>query len=443
MRRDPAEHVARALAWGFLAAPVWIDTALVATAETTLGRRYRWMKRVVRPVLATYHRPPTDRPEALARFLLTHTPLREVLAAQAHRAAPVRVRQLALAPASMGPQRWPVPQIDDLAALADLLELPLEQLAWAADAQGLQRRTPPGPLHLYRHHWVERPNTVPRLLESPTPLLRAMLRRVLDKVLVWVPVHPAAHGFVRGHSAVTNAIEHLAAPTVLCLDLRTFFATITAPRINGVFRSMGYPESVARTLTALTTTQTPVRVLTTMPSGGGSSQRHLLRSRLSARHLPQGAPTSPALANLTCFGLDQRLAGYAAAAGLTYTRYADDLTFSGDRLEAARLVRAVGTIVGEEGFALNPGKTRIRGPHQRHEVTGVVVNQRPNVPREYYDQLRAVLHDVQRHGVDAANRDGHPSLGRHLDGRIGWVESVNPRRGARLRAQYDAIVWPT
>ncbi|MEO8748920.1 MAG: reverse transcriptase family protein [Allobranchiibius sp.] len=442
MRRDPAQHVARALAWGFLAAPEWTDRDLVASAVTTLGYRYRWMKRVVRPVMATYHRPPVDRPEALSRFVLTHTPLRQALADQAHRGAPTRVRQLALAPASMGRQRWPVPPIEDLASLADLLDLPLEQLGWAADTRGLQRRAPPGPLHLYRHQWVQRPGAVPRLLESPTPLLRAVLRRVLQEILVWVPVHPAAHGFVRGRSAVTNATAHLGASTVLCLDLQTFFATITANRVNGIFRSMGYPASVAWTLTALCTHQTPVHVLSEIPTGGDSSQRYLLRSRLRSRHLPQGAATSPALANLACFGLDQRLARYAAAAGLTYTRYADDLTFSGPQCSAQRLVSAASAIVREEGFALNTAKTRVRGPHQRHEVTGVVVNERPNVPREYYDQLRAVLHDAHIHGVDAANRDGHPDFRRHLDGRIGWVESLNAGRGARLRAQYDAVIWP-
>lgn len=401
------------------------------------------MKHVVRPVLATYHRAPSDRPYELTRFLLDATLLREAANAEATRRAPVRVHHLTLAPTAMGTRRWPVPEIDDHVALADLLELPLEHLTWAADVRSLQRRTPPGPLHLYRHRWIERPFAVARLLESPTPLLRAVLRRVLEDVLLWVPVHHAAHGFVRGRSALTNATEHVGARTVLCLDLRTFFATITAARVNGIFRAMGYPESVAWTLTALCTHQTPRHVLAEMSAGGESSERHLLRSRLRSRHLPQGAPTSPALANLACFGLDQRLTGYAAAAGLTYTRYADDLTFSGPRLEAVRLLRAVGAIVGEEGFALNPAKTRVRGPHQRHEVTGVVVNERLNVSREYYDQLRAVLHDVQRNGVDAANRDGHPDLRRHLGGRVGWVESVNPGRGARLRAQYDAITWPT
>ncbi|MDN5770018.1 MAG: reverse transcriptase family protein [Microlunatus sp.] len=238
-------------------------------------------------------------------------------------------------------------------SLAGLLELPLDQLTWVADGRGLQRRTAPGPLHVYRSHWVARPEAVPRLLETPTPLLRAVLRRVLDEILRWVPVHPAAHGFVRGRSAVTNVAAHVGAATVVSMDLRTFFAAVTAARVNGAFVNMGFPEAVAWSLTGLCTQQTPVHVLSQMPTGGDSSARHRLRAELRARHLPQGAPNSPALANLVCFALDRRLAGYAAASGATYTRYADDLTFSGSDVAASRLVKAVTGIAAEEGFVVN------------------------------------------------------------------------------------------
>lgn len=99
-------------------------------------------------------------------------------------------------------------------------------------------------------------------------------------------------------------------------------------------------------------------------------------ARLRQAHLPQGGPTSPALANLVCFHLDARLSGYAKEADAHYTRYADDLTFSGSaalRRHAAPFVRGVGTIVADEGFALNPAKTRVEGRGDRQQVTGIVV----------------------------------------------------------------------
>jgi len=438
---DPDEGLARGLAWAFLAAGSWTRPALVGSAATALGRRPRWLGPMVDVVLQHHRSAPTDRPYALSRFLVRETPLLEH-AARAHRGRALRIVTVPTVAAATGRRRWPVPDVADLPALAGLLELPLDQLVWLVDARSQQRRTPDGPLHAYRHRWVERPGAVPRLLEAPTPLLRAVQRRVLERILVWVPTHPAAHGFVRGRSAISHARAHEGADEVVCLDLRAFFASVRVARVDGLFRAMGYPEAVAWTLACLCTHQTPVRVLHDMPAGGADDARAWLRAGLRERHLAQGAPTSPALANLACFALDRRLTGLAEAAGRAYTRYADDLTFSGAAGGPERLVSAVRMIVGDEGFALHPAKTRVRSRDQRQVVTGLVVNDRVGVPREYHEQLRAVLHDAGRHGPAAANRLRHPDFRSYLEGRVGWVESVNPHRGRRLRAQLDAIVWP-
>ena len=435
------EAVARGLAWAFLSVPDWADPTLVTAAAETLGRRHRWLRRVVSEVLAAYHRPPLDRPDELARFLLHGTTLPEHVARAALRGRPVRIVLIPAVPGQMGNRRWPVPEVADLPALARLLELPVEQLDWAADLRGLQRRAPAGPMHLYRHHWVARAARTPRLLEAPTPLLRAVQRRILDRILCWVPLHPAAHGFVAGRSVLSNARPHVDRAAVLGMDLESFFAALTGPRVRGLFRSMGYPEAVAAALTGLCTHQTPVRVLREMPSGGDSTIRYRLRSLLAARHVPQGAPTSPSLANLACFALDRRLSGYAVACDLTYTRYADDLTFSAETIRLAPLVRAVTAIAREEGFRVNPAKTRIRYAGQRQLVTGLVTNERLSVPREDYDRLKAVLHDALVHGPEVANRAGHPDFRAHLAGRISWLEAVNPARGRRLREQLDLIAW--
>jgi RNA-directed DNA polymerase len=137
------------------------------------------------------------------------------------------------------------------------------------------------------------------------------------------------------------------------------------------------------------------------------------------------------------------LAGYAAAAGLIYSRYADDLTFSGPEVAAPRLIRAVTEIARDEGFAINTRKTRAQQPSRRRTVTGLVVSgDRSGVPRNYHDRLRAVLHDAAVNGPAAANRAGLPHFRDHLEGQVGWVESVNAVRGRRLRAQLEAISWP-
>jgi hypothetical protein len=169
-----------------------------------------------------------------------------------------------------------------------------------------------------------------------------------------------------------------------------------------------------------------------------------LRRRLSAPHLPQGAPTSPALANLAAFALDRRLAGLAAAVGAHYTRYADDLTFSGGadlHRTAGRLRRAAAATARDEGFRLNDAKTRYMTAAGRQRVTGAVVNVRTNVPREEYDRLKALLHDAALHGAAAANRDGVPDPRAHVAGRISWVAELNPDRGARLWERFGAVAW--
>lgn len=443
--RPDGYHIAVALGYAFGAAPAWDRASLVSAGRKTLGRGYRWLHPLVREVLAVYPHSPVDRPAALAELILGGDALQRGLenARASHR--PVRVVSWQVQPTQMGRRRWPVPVIDDLVPLARLLELPPEQLTWLADRKGLQRREPAGPYQPYRYQWVVRSHAVPRLIEAPTPILRAVLRRLLHEVLVWVPSHPAAHGFVPGRSALTHARQHVGADVVVSLDLRHFFNAITGSRVAGLFRSMGYPEPVALTLTGLVTNQVPAGVLTAMPPGGDSTARHRLRAWLRSPHLPQGAPTSPSLANLVCFTLDARLAGYAAVVGARYSRYADDLAFSGAaelRSSAGRFVRRVSDIAAEEGFLVHPTKTRVQRSSGRQLVTGIVVNSGPGIVREDYDRLRALLHEARTAGTETANRELHPDFRRHLLGRVSWVESVNPVRGIRLREQLDALVWP-
>src|SRR5690606_23897215 len=128
-----------------------------------------------------------------------------------------------------------------------------------------------------------------------------------------------------------------------------------------------------------------------------------LAARLRIPHLPQGAPTSPALSNLIAHGLDRRLTGLAAAREATYTRYADDLAFSGTgQPPGPDFARLLHRIIAGEGFEPDPEKFRSRGPGSSHRVTGIVVNRHPNLTRTEHDRLRATLHDAVLHGPVAA-----------------------------------------
>jgi hypothetical protein len=159
-------------------------------------------------------------------------------------------------------------------------------------------------------------------------------------------------------------------------------------------------------------------------------------------HLPQGAPTSPALANICAWRVDCRLTGLAEAAGATYTRYADDLAFSGDeKFERCveRFALRVAAILMEEGFQVHHRKTRVMRCGVRQYLAGIVTNERLNVVRADFDRLKAILTNSVRHGAESQNREGHPAFRQHLDGRVGFVEMVNPAKGARLRRIFEKI----
>jgi retron-type reverse transcriptase len=175
-------------------------------------------------------------------------------------------------------------------------------------------------------------------------------------------------------------------------------------------------------------------------ASAGIQPRFRLGRQLATPHLPQGAPTSPALANLAAFRLDRRLSGLAASLDLRYSRYADDLAFSGRRLprRAAHLRAAVAEIVRDEGFALNTDKTTLRTAAARQQVCGLVVNVAPAVPRGEYDRLKAILHNAARHGAASQGLLGREA---HLRGRIAWVASLNPARGAKLLRRFEEIDW--
>jgi RNA-directed DNA polymerase len=433
-------QVAGALAAAFLAGE-WTEDALARRAREAVAPPPPWLRRVAVAVMAAYPRPPEDRPRELAAYVrLTIAGLR----APPTRQRP-RVRRFFVSQERMGRRRWPVAELETTADLAALLELDAGRLDWLADARGLERSVESEQLRNYRYAWLPRGGAPPRLIEQPKSMLKAAQRRVLREVLDHIPAHDAAHGFVAGRSARSHAAAHAGAAVVVRLDLEDFFASVTASRVFGIFRTAGYAEGVAYVLTALCTNVVPRGEWAALPRPSADSigAHWRLGRRLATPHLPQGAPTSPALASLATFMLDRRLAGLAAAFDARYTRYADDLAFSaGASLASGRLVALAAEIARDEGFLLNAPKTRVMPRSARQQLCGVVVNEHPNVTRAHYDLLKATLHDAARNGVDAANRAGHPDFRAHLLGRIAWVEQLNPPKGRRLRERFATISWP-
>jgi hypothetical protein len=342
---------------------------------------------------------------------------------------------------------WPIAEIGSVAALAERLELADGHLAWLADVRSLERGVTHEKLRNYRYAVVPRRGGVPRVLEAPKARLKEIQRWILHEILDQVPPHEAAHGFTRGRSVATHARLHSGQPVVLRLDLKDFFTAVSAGRVFGIFRTLGYNGSVAHVLTGLCTNTIPQAVWQVVPRATDPSlvqARFWLGRALATPHLPQGAPTSPALANLAAFGLDRRLTGLAGSSGLRYSRYADDLTFSGPwrlRRRRGHLDALAAEIARDEGFAINERKTALHSAGGRQSVCGIVVNVRPNVLRSEYDELKAILHNAVVHGPASQNRAGIANFEAHLRGRISWVASLNPARGENLRRRLAEISW--
>jgi RNA-directed DNA polymerase len=327
------------------------------------------------------------------------------------------------------------PKIVTIADLARTLEISVDELDSA-----VRRSRQPRAYHLLI---MQKRGGGIRLIEQPTDALRVLQRRILRHILNAATLHPAAHGFIRGRSALTHATLHTGKRCVLRLDIADFFTSITAGRVHSAFLRLGLPPRVATTLTALTTsTQRANRLREVLRRHSTDCSQTTVndwvrgaQETLCIPHLPQGASSSPMLANWIAYRLDQRLSGLSAAWKMHYSRYADDLTFSTDEpnFSRARFIGMVRNIVASEGWMLNERKTLVMPQSDRQRVTGIVVNQSMNLCRKDFDALKAAVH---RYATATSRDDAAYS---QLMGRVAWLARFRPERANRLKEKLLAM----
>ena len=272
-----------------------------------------------------------------------------------------------------------------------------------------------------------------RTLSAPHQRMAKAQKWILLEILSKLPTEDPAHGFIVQRSILTNAQQHVGRDIVVNMDLEGFFPSITFPRVRSVFHRAGYSPAVA-TILALLCTECPRQ--TVQLSG------QTLHVATGPRGLPQGACTSPAISNQVARRLDKRLLGMAKKNGLTYTRYADDLTISCQnemKDHVGRIMARVRHLAEEEGFKVNESKSRIQRRNTAQMVTGLVVNEKPGVPRAEVKRLRAILHRAQTEGLEAQNRDNHPNFAAWVDGMIAYISMSKPDVGDKLRKQLQSV----
>lgn len=259
-----------------------------------------------------------------------------------------------------------------------------------------------------------------RLIMAPKRRLKSIQRKLLQLLVEKLPVSEHAHAFRRGRNIRTGAEPHVGKKFVLKLDLKDFFPSVTAARVRGLLIAYGYSFPVATTLAVLMTEseRQPVEV-----------DENIFHVPVGPRHCVQGAPTSPGLCNAMLLRLDRRLAGFAKKNALNFTRYADDLTFSGemDRAAANRFRIAISRIIADEGFAVNTAKTRLMGRGNRQSVTGVVVNQILGLSRQERRRLRAAAHHLR-------TKTAATVTAAEFQGKVAYLSMLNPAQAAPFKA---------
>jgi retron-type reverse transcriptase len=320
-----------------------------------------------------------------------------------------------------------LPLLASPADVARALGIRVSRLRWLAFHADAAQRT-----H-YVYFEVPKRTGGTRLLSAPHEELKRAQHWILENILSKLPVTEAAHGFVPGRSTVSNAQAHVARDVIVNCDLKDFFPSITWKRVRGVFEAIGYSPAVATVLALLCTEPPRTRV---------EHEGKTFWVAVGERGLPQGAPTSPALSNQVARKLDQRLRGICKKLGWGYTRYADDLTFSageGHREQIGFLLARVRHVAEAEGFRMNPKKCRVQRAARRQEVTGVIVNDKPSLPRDELRVLRAILHRAKTTGLAAQNREKRPNFEAYVRGKIAYVAMIDRAKGEKLRAALAAV----
>jgi RNA-directed DNA polymerase len=433
-----------ALAQSLLAGEATVEL-LTLRCSRTLGKSWRWLRPLAQRYVREFGNSARPRYRDVIAFLQNDSGLGK---ARTKYAGELSLATWLTDPQQMQPVAaavsWDVPAIVSVRDLADWLGLDSGELRWFPDLKALGYKQSRDKLRHYHYRILSKRFGAIRLIEAPKSRLKDLQRQILFYILAKVPSHPAVHGFVKGRSIKTFVASHIAQKVVLRMDLQDFFPAFAGVRVQSFFRTLGYPEPVADLLGGICTNAAPRQVWTNIHSRVDAPVVGEARRLYSRPHLPQGAPTSPALANLCFYRADCRLNALAMSAGARYSRYADDLAFSGGKdfqRCAERFAIHVASVLHEEGFTIHHRKTRIMRQGVRQYLAGLVTNQRMNVPRRDFDHLKATLHNCVRSGPESQNRDGRSQFRSHLEGRVAFVEMINPAKGKRLREILNRVQW--
>ena len=256
-----------------------------------------------------------------------------------------------------------------------------------------------------------------RKLLIPAMSLRLIQKWILKNILNNIPISDYANGFYKKRSIVTNAEKHIGKNCIINLDLKDFFPSITLEQVFRIFYYYGYTKEISYLLARLCTYN---------------------------KALPQGSPASPYISNIVCLKLDKRLSKLAITYKANYTRYADDITFSGD-YGIEKIINIAKDIIKEEGFKINNNKTRIAYKHERQEVTGLIISKNKiSVKKKYKKKLLQEIYYCKKYGVHSHLKHIKSQKAfykDHMYGKAYFINMVDKDLGKRIINELDEINW--
>lgn len=315
-------------------------------------------------------------------------------------------------------KRYGLPCWESEADLAAALEISPNELRFYAIHRRAER------FSQYVAFTMPKRNGGERLIMAPKRRLKALQRRLLALLVHRLPVSEHSHGFRTGSSVKTAAQPHVGKKIVLHLDLKDFFHSVTFARVRGLLIALGYGYPVATALAVL---------MTEAPRQPVEVEGTIYHVPVGPRRCVQGAPTSPGLCNTMALRMDRRLAGLAAKFGFAYSRYVDDLIFSGDDVACINQLRHLASrIIRAEGFEVNRDKTRLFRSGGCQRVTGVVVNRVLGLSRQERRRLRAMIHHFRQDQAAGQPDDGRLA---YLRGKLAYLAMLNPKQALALQAR--------
>ena len=265
----------------------------------------------------------------------------------------------------------------------------------------------------YRLGTIKKKNGGERIICEPLPCLKKTQEKILKNMLNQIPLLPCVHAYRKKHSPLTHAQEHVGNKYLAKLDIKDFFPSIHFTKVQKLFDQIGCSSEVSRILGIITTHQFC---------------------------LPQGIPTSPYIANLVFYEIDKILMKKCEEMNLVYTRYSDDIDISGN-IDFSSSLDFFIKIVENGGFRISKKKLQFLGPEKRKIVTGSIINEKLNIPKEQARKLRAIIHNCIIYGASSQNHGNKSNFREHLYGRVNHIRSINPTRGDQLLQMLNRVDW--